>query len=127
MTTPYFGIPIWSDGRTNDGNIDIYLAFIPLDGATAVTDIKTVAPTLSIVGPMPNPFHQSTEIQLYLKSSSNVLAQLYSIDGKLLKTVMNAPLAVGTHSLQLQGLSKGEYILTIQTDKSYVSKKLISK
>jgi hypothetical protein len=127
LSTPYFAIPIWSDGRTNDGNIDIYLAFVPFDGASTVTTIKTVAPTVSIVGPTPNPFHQSTEVQLYLKSNSKVVAQLYNTDGKLVKTIVNTTLAAGTHSLQLNGLSRGEYILTIQTEKSYISKKLISK
>lgn len=127
LATDYYGIPIWADGRTNDGNIDLYLALVPLDGNTAVTSIQSITPTLAIDGPNPNPFHSTSQVQLHLKSQTPVLAQLFSIDGKLVKTIANSTFQAGVHTLEVQDVTSGEYILTIQTADSQISKKLIAK
>ncbi len=127
LATSHYGIPIWADGRTNDGNIDIYLALVPLDGNSAVTSVQTVSPTLTVNGPNPNPFGVTTQVQVNLKTRTELVANVFSIDGKLVKTVANGTFSAGIHTLNIQDLAIGEYILTIQTNNSQVSKKLISR
>ncbi len=45
LTTPYYTIPVWTDDRTNDGNLRIYAAFYPSDLIPAV---KTLSDSLFI-------------------------------------------------------------------------------
>jgi len=125
VSTSYYGIPIWADGRTNDGNIDIYVAFVPLDGQSGVVSINSIHKDFAVEGPNPNPFSGSANFQLNLDAATNVNIRLFNLEGKLVRTIQSAELAAGTHSFELNDLSQGEYFLTIETAKGYASKKIL--
>ncbi|MEL6719780.1 MAG: T9SS type A sorting domain-containing protein, partial [Bacteroidota bacterium] len=127
LATSSFAIPVWADGRTNDGNIDLYVAFVPLDGSGGVVNVSTIHKDFTIDGPNPNPFSGNAIFELNLETSTEVLIQINNIEGKLIRTLQTGSLSAGKHAFELNNLATGNYILSVQTEKGFASKQLIVK
>lgn len=79
---------------------------------------------------VPNPFTSETKAFVYLKESSTIVIQIYSIDGKLIKTITLDGI-FGENEIKLDGfdsenniMKSGMYIYTVSIggEKSYVGK-----
>jgi len=73
----------------------------------------------------PNPFNPSTNLQLNVLEPTHFLIQLYSINGKQIKTLFNSDLRSGNYSFSIDGsnLSSGIYFIRIYTkNKTKVNK-----
>jgi hypothetical protein len=120
VTTGYYALPFWADGRTNDGNIEIFTAKIPLQGnvTTDIPTIETVTDRFSIYGPYPNPARDQLHMKLFLKAASEVAIHLFDIRGRLVKTLHQGNFPDGEHMLELpvEGLAVGTYALMVQTE-----------
>ncbi len=120
ITTANYAIPFWADGRTNDGNIEIYTTKIPLrEGLpTSTPTLSTVTDQFTVRGPFPNPAADLTRLELELKNSAQVTTTLFDTKGSLLRTSDQGRLAQGEHqiNLPLEGLATGTYILMLTTD-----------
>lgn len=128
LATDGYAIPVWADGRTNDGNIDLYVAFIPLDegAVTAIPEINTVSGQFALGQPTPNPAAGQTRVSLALKAGSAVQAQLFGQNGALAWERNFGTLPEGTHQLDIStpGLPSGPYLLRILTDFGFQSRKV---
>ncbi len=131
LTTRGYAIPVWADGRTNNGNIDIFTAFLPLgESVTGLPQIGVVSGRFSLGLPSPNPAQALSQVELELQSPSAVEAQLFDAQGKLAGRRDFGNLGTGGHLLEfpLEGLPTGMYMLRVNTDFGYQSRKLtISK
>lgn len=119
-----YGIPVWADGRTNDGNIDIYVAFVPLEEDGGVVSVSSIKKNFSLEGPFPNPAQEVANIILNLEEASQTVINVYTLDGKLVRQVANSKYGAGKHNFEVRDLPTGEYILSITTEKGYQSKAL---
>jgi hypothetical protein len=81
VTTPYYAIPVWSDGRTNDGNIELYAAFIPISGTSSLYEWGNITNAFDVV--VKNPSTQSIDLQINIKKTSAVRVQIFTSDGRL--------------------------------------------
>jgi hypothetical protein len=81
VTTPYYAIPVWSDGRTNDGNIELYAAFIPITGTSSLYEWGNITNAFDVV--VKNPSTQSIDLQINMKKTSAVRVQILTSDGRL--------------------------------------------
>lgn len=115
IASPNFGIPIWSDGRTNDGNIDLFLAFVPLDNSGFV-NVSTISDQFSISYPYPNPARAMANIDLNLEAATTSTVKLYSTDGKYLQTIFSGKLQAGTHTFSIEPKAAGSYLVEVNTD-----------
>ncbi|MEN0049429.1 MAG: T9SS type A sorting domain-containing protein, partial [Bacteroidota bacterium] len=127
VATSSYAIPVWADGRTNDGNIDLYVAFVPLDGSGGVVNVSSIHKDFSIDGPNPNPFHGNATFQLNLDHPSDVQIQIHNLKGQLIRTLQASALTAGQHTFELNNLVAGSYVLSVQTEKGFASKQLIVK
>ena len=66
----------------------------------------------------PNPFNPSTTISFDVGTRSRVVIRVYDLLGREVATLVDAPLAAGTHSVVFNGsgLASGIYLVNMQTD-----------
>jgi hypothetical protein len=120
VSTSSYAIPFWADGRSNDGNIEIYTALIPIDGSpvVGVQEVQNLSTQFSVEGPYPNPAKAKAQLDIELKATSRVQILLLSTDGQLVSTISNGIFDAGHHSfnLQLDQLPEGQYFCSVLTD-----------
>ncbi|MEM9991597.1 MAG: T9SS type A sorting domain-containing protein [Bacteroidota bacterium] len=127
ITSDNYGIPVWADGRTNDGNIDIYVAFVPITDNVGSVSVSSIIKNFSLEGPFPNPTTAAAVLNLHLEEASHTDIRVYGLDGKLVQQISNQTLGAGIHQLTLRDLRTGEYFVTIATERGYQTTTLIVK
>lgn len=72
----------------------------------------------------PNPFNPGTTIQYQLEEASDVLLQVFDINGRLISTLVDAPKSAGDYSIQFDGsnLASGTYIYRLQVGEQVQTK-----
>lgn len=75
----------------------------------------------------PNPFNNTARVAFELPSAAHVSAKLYSIEGRVVATVLESNLPAGTHELALNGdnLATGVYILRLNAGAASATQKLV--
>ncbi|MEA3446014.1 MAG: T9SS type A sorting domain-containing protein, partial [Bacteroidota bacterium] len=75
----------------------------------------------------PNPVTQNSTIYLSLKKEDNVLVDVFSSDGKLIKNIISSKLKSGNHSfnLNIPELKQGVYFITLKTDNRIATKRIV--
>ena len=68
----------------------------------------------------PNPFNPSTQISFELFENSRTTLQIYSLDGKLLDTLIDGPLAAGSYQVPFNAgnLASGVYLYKLEAGAS---------
>lgn len=125
LATAHYGIPVWSDGRTNDGNIDLYIAFIPLNEAGGVVGIQTLDTDFIVEGPTPNPSVEKAALKIKMNQSSNIIIQIFDQQGRLVSVLLDDLLTIGVHTFELSNLSTGTYFVHITSEVGMVVKQLV--
>ena len=74
-----------------------------------------------------NPISSNSWIQLQVAKTSNIAFQVYTIDGRLVKTINKGTVSEGTYSvpLNLGNAASGIYIVKLVSDNQIFSKKII--
>ncbi|MCX8057616.1 MAG: T9SS type A sorting domain-containing protein [Ignavibacteria bacterium] len=90
-------------------------------------DLPNVPEKITLYQNYPNPFNASTKIRYILPKSSVVSFKIIDIMGRVLKEIKVGYQKAGAYELQLNldELSSGTYIYSLQTDYSITSKKMI--
>lgn len=75
----------------------------------------------------PNPFNPSTTIKFTLGTASNIKLNIYNILGQKVATLLDAPMAAGTHTVNFNArhLASGVYIYSIEHTDFRVYKKMM--
>lgn len=123
-----YAIPFWSDGRGNDGNLEIYAAFVPFEpGPLDVESIKKVSRNLSINKISPNPASEEIEIVFSLISPSDITASIINIEGKVIKDFNWKNVGANQHikKLQISDLPEGTYSLTLKNASDLATTKFL--
>jgi hypothetical protein len=119
ITTDGYALPFWADGRTNDGNIEVFTSLIPLaqDQTTNVNDVIAISSPLSIQSVFPNPVHDIANVDIRLREPMQIQAKLFSNDGKVQRAYPAWNFGSGAHRLQLdvRGIAAGTYWLAIRS------------
>lgn len=90
--------------------------------------LSTVENTSSVeVLVYPNPFVNSINTSYTLDKDAQVQIELFDINGKLIKTVVNASQTAGEHAVQIDGstLSNGVYVVKVNIGGNVSSKQVI--
>ena len=132
LTTSNYVIPVWADGRSGNGNMDIYVGFVPIDKASLSLDdpvrISQVNRVLSEVDVAPNPATSAESLlRFILQKRSRLKIEVLDITGK--KALVVSPgevFAAGQHQIEIpvSSLTSGEYIVSIRTGEGLVTARL---
>ncbi len=98
---------------------------------SSVSGIDDISDNIS-VEVYPNPFGNSTQISFCLSTETKILAEIYSLDGKLIKILSNKKLQSGNNKLNWDGSNKnnqpcanGIYVLKLSGNDVNIIQKIV--
>lgn len=107
-------------------------AFGPVPTDVADDPDKPIPSDYSLSQNYPNPFNPSTTIEFALPRQAHVRLSIYNVLGQEVVTLVNGPLAAGTHTRQWLGrdafgnaVSSGIYFYRIQSKDQSLSRKML--
>ncbi len=104
VTTEHFAIPFWGDNRDNDGDINIYMALVPLDGvdySVGLNEINLVSDNISVGKIYPNPSSGVFNIDIDLKKATDVKIEVFDVLGKMIYQRDKSKYSQGKHSVKI--------------------------
>ncbi len=119
VATEYTAVSFWADGRTNDGDINIYMAKVFLDNPLAgVQEWAVLSEKISVSNVYPLPVGKSANTDITLKASRSLRYDLLGVDGKILAQHGWQTYPPGQHTLSVSTahLTSGSYLLRIASD-----------
>jgi hypothetical protein len=112
---------------TGAGRIDIHIDLT----STGIED-DPVTSVFSLRPGYPNPFAADTRLQLTLPAAERVVARVYSPAGRLVKTLVDAPLPAGEHLVPWDGtdergnrVASGIYFVRLEAGADRASRKVV--
>lgn len=77
----------------------------------------------------PNPVESQLTVEYYLEKPTDVSMTIHSMEGKLVKNIVVGKMDKGLHTeyIDCSTLTKGTYVLRIQTNEKIISDKFIKK
>ncbi|MFN0202689.1 MAG: T9SS type A sorting domain-containing protein [Bacteroidia bacterium] len=117
VMTPNQAIPFWTDGRANDGELDIYAAIVPTDPAVvAIQPIIAITSGISLGLPSPNPVSERFQIKVnnITQTYSGTLS-IFDTKGNKIKEVYAGNIEKGekTFDVSVSGLAQGQYFIVL--------------
>jgi len=113
---------VWQESGQIWGNI------LDFDNPVSINDSGYNIPTKYTLNQnYPNPFNASTTISFSIPQKEHVLINLFDINGKKVKTLLNEKRNPGSYKLTftLNDISSGVYLYNIKAGKTSATKKLI--
>ena len=134
----------WTAPATDVGDVTIYFAGNAAnsnndesgDHIYTTSQVLSVAPVgieevldLIDLNVYPNPFVENIRIDYALQSSGWLKADLYDVNGRLIRTLSNSNQGAGNHTISedVSGLSKGQYVLHMSLNGRVISTEIIQK
>ncbi len=115
-----FGLAVWRTGAADrEGRVEYFLIVdeptgLPPDGTPAVTRLRA---------PYPNPFNPQVRVAFDLARDGRVRLEVYDLQGRLVRRLLDARLASGRHDAVWDGCDRGgrsaasgTYLLRLQAD-----------
>ena len=106
-------------------------ALVAAAGGGGLAAVELPAP-LRLLGNRPNPFNPSTEIRFALDTDARVLVRVYDLQGRLVRTLADTPLAVGDHAVRWDGrdragraVGSGVYLYRIEADRTSLNGRMV--
>ena len=126
VTTSHYALPFWSDGRTNSGDINIYMAYIPLDGkdySTGIEFVNQVNSDIQIKNIAPNPAKDKTTLVFHNNKTSDLKLYVTDTGGRLVYEKNLGKKSEGEYSedIYLTSLNTGLYVVRVQSDYGFVT------
>lgn len=114
--------PVWTDGRKNNGDLDIYSANIPLIKNSVTTSARSNA-SLNISS---NPVHDETTISFTTSTESLADISLFDALGRKQVTLYHNRSASYVNHITFapEGLSSGIYYVTLTSNSGVITKAL---
>ncbi len=115
-------IPTMQSNWDNNGTLvhfGIYNTGINVNGGVGANEVK--------VNCFPNPFNNSTTIEVWHKETSQLNITIFNVYGQLIKTITNEKRDAGIYreTLSAEGIAAGTYFCKITTGNKTVVKKLM--
>lgn len=119
-------ICVWEDNRSTPA-IKVYGHKIQASGLTGFTNTVEIPEKFKLEQNYPNPFNPSTRISFSIPEKSIVKLKVYDVAGSEVKTILNADMQAGHHSVQFDAvsLSSGIYFYTLQANGFSETRKMI--
>ena len=118
-------IPFWSDGRNNNGDLDIYSATVSKSELTD-PDFGPVTEAVVWRALYPNPTIDFFTLDFTLKYQSDIRITLYSVSGQVVRTeAFHRAAGPYLEDWSLAGLAAGNYLVELKTDYGRFLKRLV--
>lgn len=119
-------IPVWSDGRLNNGNLDIYVSFIPKSNTIGIHETSTLNSRFNVSALYPNPVIDELKFDISVKQNTNIAIQVLNQNGQVVLDNIEESLSAGTHTISTPvDLASGNYFLSVTSKQGIAVKKFI--
>jgi hypothetical protein len=121
VATDHTVFAFWADGRTNDEDLNIYMAKVNLNNpATEVQELGPISQQISISSPYPVPASEEVFMDLELEQAYRLSTSVMDVSGQTLWSGNWQEYAPGTYQLSLP-LNKvpGTYLIQVKSDQGY--------
>ncbi len=128
LSTESYAIPFWSDARNNNGDLNLYSAFVPITYTTTMADkISSVSDDYELYDATPNPSSSVTKFGFKLVKPSKVKLEITDLTGKTLATLYEANVLEGEYFTMFDSgaLPIGTYYCKLTANSGYAAKKLM--
>jgi len=117
VATNKTAISFWSDGRTNDGDLNIYFAKVGLTNpTTSVTEVSLINSKIEVSRLFPQPAKNQINLKIKLKAKEQIKVKIFSINGRLIDEYNWIDYNEGSHTIGLPiNLVPGKYLLQLIT------------
>ena len=112
-----------SGGAGSETNLNLQSGIV----LSYIRESETMPEAFSLSQNYPNPFNPTTNIRFTLRERGEVLLRIYDVAGRLVETLVNDVLAVGTYSVdwKASNLASGTYFYTLETGQFKQTKKML--
>lgn len=133
VATSGYAIPVWGDGRSGNGDLDIYAAFLPITPGNSAAPlypdhVSRVEEGLSVGDVVPNPVTGEDAVLTFrLERTTRVHVDLIDVAGATVRTIHSGrQFEPGEHQVTIptKGLAHGTYFCRLATDKGVVARKV---
>ena len=127
LATKSTAIAVWADGRKGTGDLDIYVAFAPITThPVGIKEISAITVKASVSSTFPQPAMDYTSVIISLLENSSINASLLNLSGQTVQTIDYGKHNPGKYTLNFETgkLANGQYLLFIQTDFGYFTRKV---
>lgn len=128
VTTPNGAMIFWSDGRTNDGNIDIYAKYVPVGQqiSTSLTENILISTDFQLKKVYPVPTEDNLNLEIFLQNASALSLEIFDNLGRL-QQFESAKAQSGNQSLTINtsNLVNGVHYIKVNSDYGYIVRKFI--
>lgn len=106
-------VEVWFNGANEDGPIALQVK-VTIRGSTSIDDEDKILPgNFTLHQNYPNPFNPETTIRYHLPAASDVLLEVYTMNGQRLVTLANGRQPAGVHATSWNGSdSQGRPVAT---------------
>ena len=114
-------VAFWSDGRTNDGDLNIYMAKVNLTNVVSVEEVSSLSNKVTISSLYPQPVIDNAYTDIELKETTNIKYQILNTSGQILKSTDWIEYPTGKHTLEFNlDQPAGAYLIAISTKYGYL-------
>ncbi len=121
-----------SYGRNGDGGEEFVLFDIPTPGTQNAlinsNESDRESPTgIKLFQNYPNPFNPATTISFNLEKTSKIKLEVFSVEGRLIQTLVDARFNSGAHSVRFDAssLSSGIYFYRLSSESQSITRRLV--
>ncbi|HPD65560.1 MAG TPA: T9SS type A sorting domain-containing protein [Bacteroidia bacterium] len=128
LSTNGYCIPVWSDGRKGNGDLDVYIAITEIqENPSYIKEIQTLIPSVKNCELSPNPVATLGKLHFTLDEEILLKISLSNSTGKILKVYAEKRFDPGTYHMEIdcRKYPSGIYYLSLETANGIVSKRLI--
>ncbi len=127
VATSLFAVPIWADGRGNNGGLNVYAAFIPLDTSGRTGRVININSNAELSEIQPNPLRQNGRIQYRVGRAAHVILDIVDVNGRHCITVEDRLRAVGSYEVEvdLGQFASGLYFCRLRTGETSLSQQIL--
>ncbi len=121
VATDHTVFSFWADGRTNDEDLNIYMAKVSLNGlSTGIEELGPLSQDISISSPYPIPAGDEVFLDVALEKSYRLSTAVLDLSGQTLWVSQWKEYATGAYALQVP-LPKpsGTYLIQVRSDKGF--------
>ena len=121
IATDEVAISFWSDGRTNDGDLNIYFAKIGIDNPmTSIIENSIIKEDIRVSKLFPQPAATEINFELELDTQKELRFEIRNLGGQLVYSKEKAVYNMGKSTMSIPlDLAPNEYILSIYSADGY--------
>jgi hypothetical protein len=125
ISTKGYAIPVWGDGRTQDGNVNIYMAKVSMYGSTGVEELISVNEnTKELFSISPNPANELITIGFNQQIINDANIVITNLKGHAVLEFHSVNLN-NNFPINIKDLSSGAYLIDIKNKDYHAAKQFI--